>query len=71
MINYFYQKALVILAKCSSGKKFEKVVITLLLNIGLHPSSTNPTKWSNILKQLSAVADNLFECVWPFYGVGA
>ena len=29
-----------------------------------NPLSTNPTKWSNILKQL-------LECVWPFCGIVA
>ena len=29
----------------------------------LNPLSANPTKWSNTLKP---IADELFECVWPF-----
>ena len=33
--------------------------------------STNPTKWSETLKPFVTVADELFECVWPFCGVGA
>ena len=44
-----------------------------LINIGkkqVKPLSANPTKWSNTLKS-SALADELFECVWPFCGVGA
>ena len=36
-----------------------------------NPWSSNLTKWSNTLKNLSAIADELFECVWPFCGVGA
>ena len=34
----------------------------------LNPLSANPTKWSN-KHNSSAVADELFECVWPFCGV--
>ena len=44
-----------------------------LINIGkkqVKPLSANPTKWSNTLKS-AALADELFECVWPFCGVGA
>ena len=39
----------------------------------VEPLSTNPTKWSNTLKQTIRwqIADELFECVWPFCGVGA
>ena len=38
----------------------------------LNPWSVNRTKWLNTLKQFaSAVADELFECVWPFCGVGS
>ena len=33
------------------------------------PGNTRkPTNWSNTLRQLSAFADELFECVWPFSG---
>ena len=32
-----------------------------------NPLSANPTKKSNTLKQF---ADELFECVWPFCGIG-
>ena len=36
----------------------------------LNPLSANPTKLSNTLKQfVGKVADELFECVWPFCGV--
>ena len=35
----------------------------------VNPSSANPTKWSNILKQF--VGKSVFECVLPFPGVGA
>ena len=36
------------------------------------PLSANPTKWSNTLKQfVGEIADELFECVWPFYEIGA
>ena len=33
--------------------------------------STNPTKWSNTLTIRQQIADELFECVSPFCGVGA
>ena len=36
----------------------------------VNPLSANPAKWSNHLKYSSAVAHKLFECVWPFCGVG-
>ena len=39
--------------------KSEKVAYSILFNT----LSVNPTSWSNTLKQLSAVADELFECV--------
>ena len=32
------------------------------------PLSPNPTKWSNTNSSL-AIADELFECAWPFWGV--
>ena len=32
------------------------------------PLSPNPTKWSNTNNSL-AIADELFECAWPFWGV--
>ena len=41
--------------------KLKAFVRVKLLNINL--LSTNFTKWSNKLK--------LFECVWPFCGIGA
>ena len=31
-----------------------------------NPLTVNPTKWSDTLKQFF----ELFECVWPFCGVG-
>ena len=34
----------------------------------INPLSANPKKWSNTLKNSSAVADELFECIWPFMG---
>ena len=37
----------------------------------VNPLSTNPTTWSNTLKQFVSTADELFESVWPFCGVGA
>ena len=37
-------------------------------NLPITSLSANFTKWSNILKQF---VDELFECVWPFRGVGA
>ena len=36
-----------------------------------YPLSANPTKWSNTLKIVKAIADELFECVWQFCGIGA
>ena len=36
----------------------------------LEPLTTSPTKWSNTLKQLVSNFCKLFECVWPFCGVG-
>ena len=37
----------------------------------VNPLSANPTKWSNTLKQFVGRSDELYECVWPFCGVGA
>ena len=37
---------------------------------GLNPLSANPTKWSSTLNRRQN-ADELFEYVWPFGGVGA
>ena len=31
----------------------------------------NPTKFSSTLKQYIGKADKLFECGWPFCGIGA
>ena len=46
--------------------KFEKVYWYL------NHLSANPTKWLNRLKTVRReIADELFECVWPFYVVGA
>ena len=36
----------------------------------LNHLSTNSTKWSNT-QNSSAFANELFESVWPFFGVGA
>ena len=36
-----------------------------------NPLSANPTKWWNTLKQIVAVVNKLFECVWPFCVDGA
>ena len=36
-----------------------------------NPLNTNPTKFQTHSKNLSSTADELFECVWPFCGVGA
>ena len=36
----------------------------------VNPLSTNPTKWSNTLKQFVSLADELLEHVWPFCKVG-
>ena len=38
----------------------------------VNPLSANPTKWSNTLKQFRRqIADELFECVSLFCGIGA
>ena len=38
----------------------------------LNPLSANLTKWSNTHKQfVGKLPDELFECVWPFCGIGA
>ena len=37
----------------------------------LYPLSANPRKCSNTINNSLAVADELFECVWTFCGVGA
>ena len=34
------------------------------------PLSANTTKWSNTLKQYVATADEMLECVCPFFEVG-
>ena len=39
-------------------------------NSFFNPLSANPPNWSNILDNSSAFADELFECVQPFCGVG-
>ena len=36
----------------------------------INPLNANPTKWSNTLYNSPAVADELFECFWPFCGFG-
>ena len=33
--------------------------------------SANPTEWSNTQTIRRQISDKLFECVWPFCGVGA
>ena len=33
--------------------------------------SVNPTKWSNTLKQLVTISNELFECFWAFCGAGS
>ena len=41
------------------------------LKRAVDPLSANPTKWSNTLKQfVGKFADELFEYVWPFCGIG-
>ena len=52
-----------------SRRVFEWIVI--LIGSEINPLSPNFTKWSNTPNNLSALADKLFECVWPFCGVGA
>ena len=48
-----------------SFKCFKFLVLSMF-----NPLSTNLTSWSNILKELSAKAVKLFECVKPFSEVG-
>ena len=45
---------------------YEKFVI-----ISFNPLSANFTKWSNTQTIRWKTADDLFECVWPFCGIGA
>ena len=40
----------------------------ILKTAEINPLSTNPTKWSNTLKQF---ADELCECIWQFCKIGA
>ena len=40
-------------------------------SIKVSPLSANPTEWLNLLKQFVGFADELFECVRPFCGIGA
>ena len=47
------------IADIFSSKKIQLVVTELFIN----PLSAKLTKWPNTLK--------LFECVWPFCGIGA
>ena len=38
----------------------------------LNPLSTNPIKWSNTTQTIRRqIVAELFECVWPFCGIGA
>ena len=37
----------------------------------INPLSANPTKWPNTQTIRRQIADELFECVWPFCGIGA
>ena len=59
----------------SRNKCFSCLVLTpcwtmILQHRWVNPLSANPAKWSDHLKYSSAVAHKLFECVWPFCGVG-
>ena len=40
-----------------------------LLDVSFNPLNANPTKWSNTQTIRQLIADELFECVWPFCGV--
>ena len=40
-------------------------------SVKINPLSANPTKWSNTQMVFLQFADKLFECDWPFCGVGA
>ena len=44
---------------------------TFTLIFVFNPLSANPTNWLNTLNNLSATADELFECVSPFCGASA
>ena len=37
----------------------------------VNPLSANLTKWPSKINNSSAIADESFECVWPFFGAGA
>ena len=57
----------------SIGKKIYKWLVNDFENniITLSPLSGNPTKWSNTQTIRRQTADELFECDWPFCGIGA
>ena len=57
----------------SIGKKIYKWLVNDFENniITLSPLSGNPTKWSNTQTIRRQIVDELFECVWPFCGIGA
>ena len=40
------------------------------VQIPVNPLNANPAKWAHS-DNSSATADEFFECVWPFSGVGA
>ena len=50
------------------SRKVFKVCLGIfnIMHERVNPLSANPRKWSNALKPYE-----LFECVWPFCGVGA
>ena len=53
----------------SDGNDIFMLSLFLTFMFVINPLSANPTKWSNTYRQF-AFADELFECVWPFCGVG-
>ena len=51
----------------SSRRSFKFIIVVSVI---LNPFSANSTKWLNTLSNLPAVGKELFECDWPFCGVG-
>ena len=45
-----------------------KLIVKCRFKYQVSSLSPNPTRWSNTLKQFAA--DELIECVSPFFGVG-
>ena len=62
-LKLFLYLFLLILVKMHPTQKFA-------LKVNFNPSSSNPRKRSTQSNNSSVVADELFERVWPFCGVG-